>query len=135
MKDKARATLKTWGVLLVVFALGCITGIGIDGVYRSKTNASFRERTRVGDRAEMFEKIRRDLNLTDEQSKDMQKVLDETANEFRALRSELRPKYEELRLKTRGRMRALLTTEQQQKFDALITEIDARRQKNEADNR
>ena len=89
----------------------------------------------MGDRAEMFEKIRRDLNLTDEQSKDMQKVLDETANEFRALRSELRPKYEELRLKTRGRMRALLTTQQQQKFDALITEIDARRQKNEADNR
>ena len=135
MKDKARATLKTWGVLLAVFALGCITGIGIDGVYRSKTSASFRERTRVADRAEMFEKMRRDLNLTDEQSKDMRKVLDETANEFRALRSELRPKYEELRLKTRGRMRSLLTAEQQQKFDALITEIDARRQKNEADNR
>jgi Spy/CpxP family protein refolding chaperone len=32
-------------------------------------------------------------------------------------------------------MRALLTAEQQQKFDALVAEIDARRQKNDGDNR
>ena len=76
----------------------------------------------------MFEKIRNDLNLNAEQSKEMQKVLDETAGEFRTLRSELRPRYEELRLKASGRMRALLTAEQQQKFDTLMAEIDARRQ-------
>jgi len=76
----------------------------------------------------MFEKIRNDLNLNAEQSKEVQKVLDETAGEFRTLRSELRPRYEELRLKARGRMRAILMAEQQQKFDALMTEIDARRQ-------
>jgi Spy/CpxP family protein refolding chaperone len=135
MKDKGKASVKTWGILLAVFALGCITGIGIDGVYRSKTSASFRERSHGGERAEMFEKMRRDLNLTDDQSRDMQRVLDETASEFRTLRSELRPKYEEMRLKTRGRMRALLTAEQQQKFDALAAEIDARRQKNDGDTR
>ena len=50
----------------------------------------------------------------------MQKVLDETAGEFRTLRGELRPRYEELRLKARGRMRSLLTAEQQQKFDSLM---------------
>jgi Spy/CpxP family protein refolding chaperone len=79
----------------------------------------------------MFEKIRNDLNLNAEQSKEMQKVLDETAGEFRTLRGELRPRYEELRLKARGRMRAILTTEQQQKFDGLMAEIDARRQSGE----
>jgi Spy/CpxP family protein refolding chaperone len=52
-------------------------------------------------------------------------VLEETAGDFRALRGELRPRYEELRLKARSRMRAVLTTEQQQKFDALMAEIDA----------
>ena len=55
----------------------------------------------------------------------MQKVLDETAGEFRTLRGELRPRYEELRLKARGRMRSLLTAEQQQKFDSLMAEIVA----------
>jgi hypothetical protein len=131
---KARASFKTWAVLIAVFILGCVTGVGIDGIYRSKTSASFRE-SRSRDRDAMFEKIRTDLNLTAEQSKEMRRVLDETANEFRALRTELRPRYEELRLKTRGRMRALLNAEQQQKFDSLITEIDARRQKGEGDNR
>jgi Spy/CpxP family protein refolding chaperone len=131
---KARASFKTWAVLVAVFILGCVTGVGIDGIYRSKTSASFRD-SRSRDRDAMFEKIRTDLNLTAEQSKEMRRVLDETANEFRALRTELRPKYEELRLKTRGRMRALLNAEQQQKFDSLMAEIDARRQKGEGDNR
>ncbi len=130
MIDKAKSRLKTWIVLLVVFVLGCVTGAGIVGVYRANTNASLR-RSHARDREAMFEKMRSDLSLTEMQSKEMRKVLDESGNEFRALRSELRPKYEELRLKTRGRMRALLTAEQQQKFDSLMAEIDARRQKDE----
>lgn len=134
MREKAKTSLKTWIVLIAVFFLGCVTGIGIDGIYRSKTNASFRE-SRLHDREALFDKIQTDLNLTEQQSKEMRRVLDESANEFRALRGELRPKYEELRTKTRGRMRALLNAEQQQKFDALVAEIDARRQKNDGDNR
>lgn len=127
MNEKSGTSLKTWLVLLVVFVLGGVTGAGLSGLYRSKANASFRE-SRERDHKAMFEKIRNDLNLNAEQSKGMQKVLDETASEFRALRSDLRPRYEELRLKARAEMRALLTAEQQQKFDTLMVEIDARRQ-------
>lgn len=134
MIDKAKSRLKTWVVLVVVFVLGGITGAGIAGVYRSNTSASLRG-SHTRDRQAMFEKMRNDLSLTADQSKEMRKVLDETGNEFRALRNELRPKYEELRLKTRGRMRALLTAEQQQKFDALMAEIDARRQKEDSRGR
>ena len=63
-----KASFKTWAVLLMVFVLGCITGIGIDGVYRSKTTASFRE-SRAREHEKMFEKIRTDLNLNDEHQK------------------------------------------------------------------
>lgn len=133
MNEKSGSRWKTWLVLVAVFVLGAVTGIGIGGVYRSRANASLRA-SRQHDRQVMFEKIRHDLNLTAEQANEMQKVLDETAGEFRALRGELRPRYEELRLKARGRMRGLLTSEQQQKFDALMTEIDARRQ-SEGNNR
>ncbi len=123
-----KASIKTWAILFLVFALGCLTGVGIGGVYRSQTSASLRER-RAREHEKMFEKMRTDLNLTDDQSKAMRQVLDETAGEFRALRTELRPRYEDLRQKTRGRMRALLTAEQQEKFDTLMSEIDARRKK------
>lgn len=126
MRDKA--SFKTWAVLFTVFALGCITGIGIDGVYRERTSASFRE-SHAREHERLFEKIRTDLSLSDDQSKAMRLVLDETASEFRVLRNELRPRYEGLRQKTRGRMRALLSPEQQQKFDSLMAEIDAQRQK------
>ena len=128
MIGKTKSRLKTWAVLIVVFGLGCVSGAGIAGVYRSNTNANFGN-SRMREREAMFEKMRTDLNLTEDQSKEMRRVLDETGNEFRALRSELRPKYEDLRVKTRGGMRALLNAEQQQKFDALMAEIDARRQK------
>ena len=127
MNEKSNGRLKTCLVLIAVFLLGAVTGVGISGVYRSNTNASFRE-ARGRDRQAMFERIRNDLNLNAEQSKEMQKVLDDTASEFRTLRGELKPRYEELRLRARGRMRSLLTAEQQQKFDSLMAEIDARRQ-------
>lgn len=134
MNEKLKRPLKTWLVLLAVFVLGGVTGVALSGVYRSKANASFRE-SRERDHKAMFEKIRNDLSLNTEQSTGMQKVLDEAAGEFRTLRSELRPRYEELRLKTRGRMRALLTADQQQKFDTLMTEIDARRQNSDGRGR
>lgn len=127
MNKKSGAPLKTWLVLVAVFILGCITGVGLSGVYRSKANASFRD-SRSHDRQAMFERIRNDLNLNAEQSEQIQKVLEETTSDFRALRGELRPRYQEMRLKARSRMRAVLTTEQQQKFDSLMAEIDAQRQ-------
>ena len=128
MNEKSNSRLKTWLVLVAVFILGAVTGVGLSGVYRSKANASFSE-ARGRHHQEMFERIRNDLDLNAEQSKEMQKVLDETAGEFRTLRGELRPRYEELRRKARGRMRGILTPDQQQKFDTLMTEIDARREK------
>jgi len=128
MNEKSNSRLKTWLVLVAVFILGAVTGVGLSGVYRSKANASFPE-ARARDHHAMFERIRNDLDLNAEQSKEMQKVLDETAGEFRTLRGELRPRYEELRLKARGRMRGILTPDQQQKFDTLMAEIDARREK------
>ena len=57
----------------------------------------------------------------------MQGIIDETRNEYRTLRTELRPRFEEPRQKARARIRALLTPEQQQKFDAMIAQQDAQR--------
>jgi Spy/CpxP family protein refolding chaperone len=127
VNENLNSRWKMWLVLLTVFLLGTVTGVGLSGVYKSNANASLRE-SRGRERQALFEKIRGDLNLNADQSTEMQKILDETAGEFRTLRGELRPRYEELRLKARGRMRALLTVDQQKKFDTLMAEIDARRQ-------
>ena len=74
---------------------------------------------------ERFEKMRSELNLTDQQTASVRTILDETRNEYRALRTELRPRFEEPRMKARARIRALLTPDQQQKFDAMVAQQDA----------
>jgi len=118
-----RTTLKIWLVLLAVFVLGGVTGAALTGLYRSRAagGAEARERA-MHDR---FEKMRSELNLTDQQTASVRTILDETRNEYRALRTELRPRFEEPRMKARARIRALLTPEQQQKFDAMVAQQDA----------
>ena len=125
MTITGRTTLKIWLVLGVVFVLGCVTGAALTGLYRSRASG---DRPEARERAmnERFEKMRSELSLTDQQATAVRTILDETRNEYRALRTELRPRFDEPRQKARARIRALLTPEQQQKFDALVAQQDAK---------
>ena len=115
--------MKIWLVLVAVFVLGCVTGVALTGLYRSRASNGTESRERA--MHERFERMRTELNLTDQQTTAVRAILDETRNEYRALRTELRPRFEEPRLKARSRIRALLTPEQQQKFDAMVAQQDA----------
>ncbi len=127
MNSQGRTTLKVWLVLVVVFVLGAITGGAFVG--GAITGFNFRPMSRPArNERDREEKMRRDLSLTDEQMKSVSTILDETKNEYKALRQELKPRFDEPRLKARGKIRALLTTAQQQKFDAMIAERDAQRE-------
>jgi Spy/CpxP family protein refolding chaperone len=72
--------------------------------------------------------MRAELNLTDQQTASVRAILDETRNEYRALRTELKPRFEEPRQKARAKIRGLLTPEQQQKFDAMVAQHDSQRE-------
>jgi Spy/CpxP family protein refolding chaperone len=127
MTLQGRTKLKIWLVLVAVFVLGSVTGVALSGLYRSRAAGGERSESREKAMHERFEKMRTELKLTDEQTKAVQAVIDETRNEYRALRTELRPRFEEPRQKARARIRALLTPEQQQKFDAMTAQQDAQR--------
>jgi Spy/CpxP family protein refolding chaperone len=130
----ARTTIKIWLVLLVVFVLGSVTGAALTGLYKSRAGgggAEARERAMH----ERFEKMRTELQLTDQQTTSIRSILDETRNEYRALRTELRPRFEEPRSKARARIRALLNPEQQAKFDAKMAQQDAQRDEDQKSRR
>ena len=131
---KGSATLKLWLAVAVVFALGCATGVFLDSAYRLRAGAA-RNESRGGRRnpEHMFEKMRRELELDERQAAEVRKILDETRNEYRALRSEARPRFDAIRQSARTRIRALLTPEQQQRFDARVAEKDKRREAEEND--
>jgi len=126
MTKQGNTTLKVWLVLVVVFILGSFTGGAITGAvagfYRGMSHA---DRNAPRDK---MEKLRRDLSLTDDQVKSVGAILDETKNEYKALRTELKPRFEEPRQKARAQIRALLSAEQQQKFDAMVAKVDAQRE-------
>lgn len=128
--------LKTWLVVLGVFALGCVTGASLSGAYRLQASGGGHQegRGRHG-KEDVFESMKRDLNLSEQQATEIRAILDQTRNEYRALRAEFRPRYDAARSAARARIRALLTPEQQRVFDAKAAERDARRRDREDEDR
>ncbi|HVF50965.1 MAG TPA: hypothetical protein VNA19_12805 [Pyrinomonadaceae bacterium] len=123
--------LKIWLVVLGVFVLGCVTGAALDSAYRLRSTGDRHEgrggRRGGGGKQDIFESMKRDLNLSEQQATEIRAILDQTRNEYRALRAEVRPRYDALRQNSRTRIRALLNAEQQQLFDAKVAQHDARR--------
>ena len=131
MTITGRTRLKIWLVLVAVFLLGSVTGAALTGLYRSRASTGRESRERA--MHERFEKMRTELNLTEQQTTQVRAILDETRNEYRALREELRPRFDEPRMKARAKIRALLNTEQQKKFDALAAQQDAEHNSRDGD--
>lgn len=128
---KGITRLKLWLAVAAVFALGCATGAFLDSAYRLRAGASRGESRGGGKREHMFEKMRRELDLDERQSTEVRRILDETRGEYRALRMEARPRFDAIRQSARTRIRALLTPDQQRRFDARVVEMDARREADE----
>ncbi len=133
MTLKGRTRLKVWLVLLGVFALGSVTGAALDSVYRLRSSANQGEKLGKGEA--FMNMLRSELGLNEQQSAQINTIVNETRNEFRALRAEARPRYDAIRQKSRERIRAILTSEQQQKFDQMIARKDAARQQEEKDEK
>jgi len=122
-----------WLVLVAVFLLGSVSGAALTGLIRSRASGERPDHERA--MKERFDKMRSELNLSDQQTTAVRAILEETRNEYRALKTELRPRFEEPRQKARTRIRALLTPEQQQKFDAMVAQHDAQRDEEQKNRR
>jgi Spy/CpxP family protein refolding chaperone len=133
MTLEGHAKAKIWLVLVAVFVLGAVTGGALTGLYRSRASGSAGRDSRERALKERFEKMRQELNLTDQQTTQVRAILDETRNEYRTLREELRPRFDEPRMKARAKIRALLDPDQQKKFDALVAQQDAEHNARDAD--
>lgn len=127
MIPKGGTRLKLWLAIAAVFVLGCVTGALLDSAYRLRAGAAREESRGRRGREEVFDRMRRDLELTDQQAAEVRRILDETRGDYRALRSEARPRFDAIRQSARARIRALLNPEQQRRFDARVAEKDARR--------
>jgi Spy/CpxP family protein refolding chaperone len=133
MKGRGRTKLAIWLALVGVFALGCVTGVSLAGVYRSRAGVEAAPEARP--KEDLFEQLRRELKLNDEQAAQVRSVIEETREKYRALRSECRPRYDAARAAGRERIRAVLTPEQRRAFDSIAAARDAERDRREQESR
>ena len=129
MNSQRKARLKLWSAFLIVFALGGVTGASLDGMYRMRSNIA--PGTQVAavsmrDTDAYFETLKRELQLNDEQAVSMRAILDRTRDDYKAVCADVRPRYDVVRERARGQMRALLAADQQQRFDSIVTQEDCR---------
>jgi hypothetical protein len=135
MNTQGKTRLKVWGALIIVFALGCATGASLDAIYRLRdgpvepqpqAGASDRVISSMRDADAYFDTLHRELSLSDDQSAGMRAILDRTREQYKGICGEVRPRYDALRERARTEMRVLLSPEQQQRFDQIITQEDCR---------
>ena len=74
----------------------------------------------------------RELQLTPDQQTQVTAIIDDTRAQWRALYAPLDSQREQIRQQSRTRIRALLTPEQQPKFDAFMQRLDEQRAKDQA---
>lgn len=113
--------LKAWSVVIGIFLLGCMTGVALDGIYRSRASTTVQS-VNLRDGEAYFDTLKRELNLNLQQSSAIRAVITDAGHEYKAVCADVRPRYDEVRDRARARMRTLLTPEQQKRFDSLISQ-------------
>lgn len=129
MNDQNKMWLKVWSIAAVIFALGCVTGAAVDGLYRTRTKPPEVSQTAavsMRDTEAYFATLQRELALDEEQSSAMHAILDKTREEYKAVCADVRPRYDVVRERARTQMRGLLSAEQQPRFDSIVTAEDCR---------
>jgi Spy/CpxP family protein refolding chaperone len=126
MTQQIRMRIILWLVIVGVFVLGCVTGASLDSLYRTRAGARGEIRGQHSPN-QILESMQRELGLNDQQSQQIRTILDDTRGQYRSLRTEVRPRYDVIRQQARTRIRAVLSPEQQQRFDKMVAERDAKR--------
>jgi hypothetical protein len=103
---------------VLVFGCGVITGLLADHYWEAR-NARNAVTVSAESRPHVIEKVRQELNLTDQQTKEMEAILDDASRDFDSLHMQAH----EVRRQTMDRIRAILTEDQKPKFETAVTKL------------
>ena len=117
---------------LVVFLLGFAAGALSLSVYHRRVEAG-RQTVWAGkfNRERYVQELTEAVRLQPEQMGALNAALDETREEFLALRRRLQPQFEEVRQRARQRIRGVLNADQEPRFEAFLKRWDEERRTEE----
>ncbi|HYM11298.1 MAG TPA: hypothetical protein VEU62_11225 [Bryobacterales bacterium] len=104
--------------LAVVFLAGALFGVVAHTVYVQRTTRAAVNAREIRER--YADRLKRDLLLSPEQHNQVSAILEQTSQHFRELRERIEPEFESLRQTQRQRIMAILTPEQQSKYQEII---------------
>ncbi len=113
-----------WATLVLTLILGMSLGVRLDRNLHFWSHGHDSE-SRSRRFMSMLEK---ELELSSEQKENLTKVLAANREKADAFWSDTRNSYAELRKEFRKQIRSVLNPEQQERFDAMMAEVDARRE-------
>ena len=113
---------------LIIFLLGFAAGaLSLMGYYRRVETVRRSALTGRFDRERYVKQLTEAVGLLPEQKGRLDAILDETREEFLALKKRLEPQFDELRERARTRIRSILNPEQQARFEAFVKRWDEER--------
>jgi Spy/CpxP family protein refolding chaperone len=122
-----------WFTLLLTLVLGMSLGVMLDELVLGGVED---KGSRNGDREDRTARFKamleRELDLSPEQTAQLEGVLSTNNERARAFWSHTREEYRELRNDFRQEIRALLTPEQQKRFDDRMAEHDEKRHRRDS---
>jgi len=118
---------------LVVFLLGFSAGVLSLSAYQRRTDQA-RQVVWTGkfNRERYVKELTETVQLRPEQMGALNAALDETREEFLALRRRLQPQFNEVKQRARRRIRSILNADQQPRFEAFLKRWDEERRMEEA---
>jgi hypothetical protein len=121
--------VKMFVVLLGVFSLGSIAGGMLDRILASSartlggsSDSTVSRAPSIRDGEPYLAVLDSQLHLTGSQASEMRSILSETRDEYKALCGAVRPRYNDVRDRARARLRALLSPDQQVRFDSIVND-------------
>ena len=105
--------------LAIVFLAGTLFGFVVHGLYnqrpaRAANPKEFRER--------YVARLQRELSLSPEQLTQVTAILEQTSQRFQEIRDRMEPEFQAIREQQRLRIMAILTPDQQPKYQKIIEE-------------
>lgn len=129
----AETRAKVGLAFLAVFLLGVAAGALSLSAYLRRVEPT-RQAVWTGrfNRERYVRELTEAVQLQPDQMGGLNVALDETRNEFLALRRRLQPQFEEVKQRARQRIRLILNADQQPRFEAFLTRWDEERRAEEA---
>ena len=126
MKPLNKTKLKIIAGLLVVFLSGVVTGALSTGIALRHGMRQFMERSPETHCRFLMRQLSRELGLTDAQRTQAERIVENGGNEIRGLLDESHGRFAAIMQRRAAEMRAILTPEQEEKFDRMLERTQKR---------